>query len=67
VDLIRFGGVGEETPETVHVLETSGKRGIMIVKELGISDATLYHWHTEMRATDGAAFPAQGITQRWKW
>jgi transposase len=46
--------------EAVRLLETSGKSGIQIAKELGISDTILYRWRKEMRATGGAAFPGKG-------
>jgi transposase len=46
--------------EAVRLLETSGKSGIMIAKDLGISDTILYRWRKELRATGGAAFPGKG-------
>lgn len=46
--------------EAVRLLETSGKSGIVISKELGISDTILYRWRKELRATPGTAFPGKG-------
>jgi len=46
--------------EAARLLETSGKSGIVIARELGISDTILYRWRKEMRATGGAAFPGKG-------
>ena len=46
--------------EAVRLLETSGKSGIQIAKDLGISDTILYRWRQEMRAPGGAAFPGKG-------
>lgn len=52
------------TPEfkqqAVHLLETSGKSGIAIAKDLGISDTILYRWRKEHRAQGGGAFPGKG-------
>jgi transposase-like protein len=46
--------------EAVHLLETSGKSGIVIAKDLGISDTILYRWRKELRATGNSAFPGKG-------
>jgi transposase len=46
--------------EAVRLLETSGKSGIQIAKDLGISDTILYRWRQETRAPGGAAFPGKG-------
>jgi transposase len=46
--------------EAVRLLETSGKSGIQIAKDLGISDTILYRWRQEMRAQGGAVFPGKG-------
>lgn len=46
--------------EAVRWLETSGKSGIVIAKERGISDTILSRWRKEMRAAGGAAFPGKG-------
>jgi len=44
----------------VWLLETSGNSGIVIAKELGISDTILYRRHKEMRAKGNPAFPGKG-------
>ncbi len=45
--------------EAVRWLETSGKSGIQIAKDLGISDTILYRWRKEMRANGNTAFQPQ--------
>ncbi len=46
--------------EAVRLLETSGKSGIQIAKDLGISDTILYRWRKEMRANGDTTFPGKG-------
>lgn len=46
--------------EAVRLLETSGKSGIVLAKELGISDSVLYRWRKELRAGGNEAFPGKG-------
>jgi transposase len=46
--------------EAVRLLETSGKSGIALAQELGISDSVLYRWRKELRATGEDAFPGKG-------
>lgn len=46
--------------EAVRLLETSGKSGTVLAKDLGISDSVLYRWRKELRATGEAAFPGKG-------
>jgi transposase len=46
--------------EAVRLLETSGKSGMALAKELGISDSVLYRWRKELRANGTEAFPGKG-------
>jgi len=46
--------------EAVRLLETSGKSGIVLAKELGIRDTILYRWRKELRGNGPAAFPGKG-------
>jgi transposase len=46
--------------EAVQLLETSGKSGTALAKELGISDSVLYRWRKELRANGDEAFPGKG-------
>ncbi len=46
--------------EAVRCLETSGKSGIALAKEMGISDRARYRWRKELRANGEAAFPGKG-------
>ncbi len=46
--------------EAVQLLATSGKSGIALAKELGISDSVLYRWRKELHANGAVAFPGKG-------
>lgn len=46
--------------EAVRLLESSGRPGSEIARELGIRRNQLYKWQTEQRAKGGRAFPGRG-------
>ena len=46
--------------EAVKLLETSGKPGVQIARELGISDSVLYHWRKRLAEQGEQAFPGKG-------
>jgi transposase len=46
--------------EAVRLLETSGKSGTALAKDLGISDSVLYRWRKELHANGAEAFPGKG-------
>ena len=46
--------------EAVQLLETSGKTGVQIARELAISDSVLYHWRKRLAHHGEQAFPGKG-------
>ena len=46
--------------EAVKLLETSGKPGAQIARDLGISDSVLYHWRKRLAEQGEQAFPGKG-------
>lgn len=50
----------EFTIEAVKLLETSGKSGAQIARELGIADGMLYRWRRQHKAQGAEAFPGKG-------
>ena len=46
--------------EAVQLLETSGKPGAQVARELGISDSALYHWRRQLTNQGDNAFPGKG-------
>jgi transposase len=47
--------------EAVRLLETSGKNGHQIEKELGIGSGQIYRWRAALKAEGEQAFPGQGV------
>jgi transposase len=46
--------------KAVKLLETSGKRGVQITQELGISDSILYTWRKKLAQQGEDAFGGKG-------
>jgi transposase len=46
--------------EAVKLLETRGKPGAQIARDLGISDSVLYHWRKRLAEQGEQAFPGKG-------
>lgn len=46
--------------EAVRLLATSGKSGVQIAQELGISDGSLYIWRKQLAQQGEEAFPGKG-------
>ncbi len=46
--------------EALRLLETSGKPGAQIARELGISDSALFYWRKQLADQGDDAFPGKG-------
>jgi transposase len=46
--------------EALRLLETSGKPGAQVARELGISDSVLYRWRKQQADQGDDAFPGKG-------
>ena len=46
--------------EAVRLLESSGRAGSAVARELGIRRNQLYKWQAELRARGARAFPGRG-------
>ncbi|HEX2916331.1 MAG TPA: transposase [Chloroflexia bacterium] len=46
--------------EAVRLLETCGKSGVQVARDLGISDSILYTWRKQLTEQGEEAFPGKG-------
>ena len=46
--------------EAVRLLQSSGKSGVQVAKDLGISDSVLYRWRKQFSEQGHQAFPGHG-------